>query len=133
MLITTITLVNRTHGGWIARLDDGGEECFVPQAQIDRHPVDTEFTAVLIENKRQWPKWFCNRIRPASDVLPGDVHQSMRGLPIDGYSHAAELGFGAGLCDKIVFIRGKKDVDATPRVMYVKNVDGYTIEEGEGQ
>ena len=126
-MITTITLVNPTHGGWIARLDDYGDDCFVPQAQIDRHPDDTEFTAVLIENKRQWPKWFCNRIRPVSMVLPGDVLIAMRGLPVDGYSHAAEMGFGAGLCDKIVFIRGKKDVDDTPRVMYVKNIDDHTI------
>lgn len=63
--------------------------------------------------------------------MPGDVLQSMRELPIHGYSHAAELGFGAGLCDKIVLIRGKKDIDAAPRVMYVRNIDNYYVEEYE--
>jgi len=128
-MITTITLTTRTHGGWIARIDDSGDECFVPDSQVDRHPECEEFTAVIVPNKRQYPEWFCHRLRPAHSIMPVDVHMAMDDLPIIGYTHAAEMGYAAGLCDKIVALRGKKTVDAENLTWYVDDIDNYSVEE----
>jgi hypothetical protein len=127
-MITTITLAKQTRDGWIARLDDTGDECFVPIRQLEAYDGN-EFTAILKPNERGYPKWFCHRLRPTSMLLPGDVFQAMRDMPIIGYSHAAEMGYAAGLCDKVIAMRDGKPIDSGGRTWYVENSDEWYLEE----
>lgn len=130
-MITTITLTTRTHGGWIARLPDQCE-CFVPDVQVNRYPgTGAEFTAVIVQNDRGYPDWFAKRIRPFSEVTPDDVSDAMDRLPILGYSHAAEMGYSDGQCDKIIAMRDGKPVDGGNRTWYVENSDDYYVGELE--
>jgi len=128
MQITTITLTKQTRDGWIAIVDDTGDECFIPERQLDDY-AGNEFTAVLRENKRSWPQWYCHRLRPTDVILPGDVFKAMRSLPRMGYDHACEMGYAAGLCDKVIAMRDGKPIEGGGRTWYVENSDDWDLVE----
>ena len=126
-MITTLTLSRDTGDGWIGALPDK-TECYIPYGAIHNRE-GTEFTAVVTENRRAFPKWFAVRLRPLSQIAPDDitapvgVHQ--------GYSDVYEMAYAAGLCDKLTAYSRGKVVDNGDGVWYVSNIKDVYVEEYE--
>jgi hypothetical protein len=128
--IVTMTLEHEVQGGWLATIDDGGQGVFVPGGQADRYQ-GMQFTAVVVDNNRDNPPFFCQRLRPLEVVSPADVMEKARLLPVEGYSDALELAHAAGICDKFTAQRRGKVLDNGDRVWYVRNADDYYIDRFE--
>ena len=127
MMITTLTLSRDTGDGWIGTLPDH-TECYIPYGAIHNRE-GSEFTAVVTENRRAFPKWFAVRLRPFSQIAPDDIHPPV-GVH-NGYSDVYEMAYAAGLCDKLTAYSRGKVVDNGDGVWYVSNIKDVYVEEYE--
>jgi len=126
-MITTLTLSRDTGDGWIADLPNA-DECYIPYGAIHNRE-GTEFTAVVTENRRSWPKWFAVRLRPLSQIKPDEII-----APIGvhhGYSDVYEMAYAAGLCDKLTAYSHGKVADNGDGVWYVSDIKNVYVEEFE--
>jgi hypothetical protein len=128
-MITTLTLSRDTGDGWIGTLPDQ-TECYIPYGAIHNRE-GTEFTAVVTENRRSYPKWFAVRLRPSSQIKPEDIKPPL-GV-FHGYSDVCEMAYAAGLCDKLTAYSNGKVVDNGDGVWYVSDVKNIYVEEYDNE
>ena len=117
--LTTLTLTVNMGRYHIATMPNG-EQCFIHAAEVEKYPDCNVFSAIVVENEKDHPKWYAKRISDETEIVaPVGI--------VEGYDQQFDMAYAAGLCSKAVILsQGQPS-----RVWYMPNPDGYYIEEFE--
>ena len=117
--LTQLTLTVDMGSYWIATTSDN-EQCFVHASEVNNYPDCQEFSAIIVPNNRDHPKWYAKRISDELEIT------APVGL-IEGFDARFDMAYAAGLCCKIVFL----DQNGDNKYFYAPDLASVYVEEFE--